>query len=205
MECQGLKAKNSWLNNVKETLIQSGISLSSVHQMDSFKTVKSVKSYLQSEFIKGWKLELDDDKRNKCHGNKLRTYRIFKTTFIKESYLKECPNKMHRQAFSKLRMGAHRLQIEVERYNNKNRIPPEQRLCKACNLGVCEDELHFVMVCPKYVGLRQSLFANVAAKFPYFESISDNTKFIWLMANVDEDVIKWLCSYIYCCFKMRNT
>ena len=204
-ECQRLNLKKPWLHNVKDILKKSGISLSSAHLMNPLLITKRVKAYLQAEFIKGWKSELENDKRSKGHGNKLRTYRSFKTTFSKEYYLEDCIVTKHRQALSRLRMGAHKLQIEVDRYTTKNRIPPEQRICKICNLGICEDEFHLVMVCPKYHNLRQIMFNNVLEKFPCFQSLDIETKFFCLMANADECVIQWLGSFVYSCFIMRNS
>jgi len=41
----------------------------------------------------------------------------------------------------------HRLEIECGRYRN---IPISEGLCKMCNLGKTEDEIHFMLECPKY-------------------------------------------------------
>ena len=94
LENQHLQSKNSWFNNVKSLLQRVGIPSNS-NSIDSSMVIKRVRSYLVSDFIKGWKNELLNDTRNRCHGNKLRTYRTFKTTFGKEHYLSDCTNIKH--------------------------------------------------------------------------------------------------------------
>ena len=46
---------------------------------------------------------------------------------------------------TKFRISSHQLEIECGRYR---KIPASQRICKLCNLEV-EDELHFLLECPK--------------------------------------------------------
>ena len=199
LEGQKLTTKNTWYNNMKCIMHKCSIS-PSLETANLSMIIKTVKNYLQNEFIKGWKSDLFNDTRSKGHGNKLRMYRTFKTTFVKESYLNDCTIKKHRQAFARLRLGAHRLQIEVDRYTTKNRIPPECRLCQICNSGVCEDEFHFIMKCTKYDLQRNMLFDHITDKYPFFISLSDETKFIWLMANADEKVIEPFVSFVYSSF-----
>ena len=42
----------------------------------------------------------------------------------------------------------------------------EQRLCVPCDLGVVEDEFHFMFYCPCYHELRMSLFETIQNKNP---------------------------------------
>jgi hypothetical protein len=162
-----------------------------------------LKFFLQNEFIKGWKSELFCDIRKGDQGNKLRTYRSFKTSFAKEDYLTECHITTHRQKFARLRLSAHNLQIEKDRYTNKNRLPPKLRICKICDLGECEDESHFVMKCPRYSVLRHNLFVKIRELYPSFDTLNDDSKFIWLMANVDVNIIHLFTAYIFSCFAQR--
>ena len=72
---------------------------------------------------------------------------------------------------TRLRISAHKLRIETERFNNKLQyIPPEMRTCLNCNREETEDEFHVVIACPKYSSLRDDLFQNAK----YCLSISMN-------------------------------
>ena len=53
---------------------------------------------------------------------------------------------------AQFRLGAHSLNIEAQRWGDQ-RMPRSMRICKCCNLGVREDELHF-LYCPFYFDIR---------------------------------------------------
>lgn len=71
------------------------------------------------------------------------------------SYVDTCilKNRSERSTLSKIRLSAHCLEIEKGRQNS---IHLNDRLCKMCNKGVIEDEVHFLLNCEKYTKLRQS-------------------------------------------------
>ena len=94
-------------------------------------------------------------------GNKLRTYRLFKTNFELEAYLCNIQNTAHRTALTRLRVGSHRLAIELGRYHKPKPLPIKERLCDLCN--VVEDEYHFLCICPKYIAQRQEMEKKVVA------------------------------------------
>lgn len=58
---------------------------------------------------------------------------------------------------ARLRMGSHSLNIERQRWGS-GRLARAQRLCQVCAMGMVEDELHFMLECPRYDDLRQKLF-----------------------------------------------
>ena len=49
--------------------------------------VHAVTNKLKDSYIKFWKNKIHDDSKNQSNGNKLRTYRIFKTCYERETYL----------------------------------------------------------------------------------------------------------------------
>ena len=49
-------------------------------------------------------------------GNKLQTYRLFKSQFHLEDYLSQVKVAKYRTALTKFRVSCHRLQIELGRY-----------------------------------------------------------------------------------------
>ena len=95
-------------------------------------------------FINFWKSNLFDD-RNSTNGNKLRTYREFKTEYTSLKMLLLDLDKLDISNFVKVIISNSRLFIEQGRYK-KN--PVENRILPLCSLNI-EDELHFSIVCPK--------------------------------------------------------
>ena len=99
-------------------------------------------------------LLLNDDP-DPSKGNKLRTYRKFKSNFGKETYVDIIRNKNMRKSLARLRTSAHKLHIETGRYH-KNRKKVEQRICNICNSGDVEDEEHFLMTCATFSTEREA-------------------------------------------------
>ena len=99
---------------------------------------------LKDSYINFWTDKIHDDSKSLPNGNKLRTYRTFKSLYERETYLfvNELP-KMEISTFAKLRISAHDLHIEKGRHT---KIKLSNRKCFLCGIDV-EDELHFVMNC----------------------------------------------------------
>ena len=94
---------------------------------------------------------------------------------MEEKYLQLTQKRNQGKAvdLAKLRMSAHRLQIEVGRYQHK---PPEERVCHLCTTTdettieaffqlpflelVVQTEEHFLQECPFYTDIRKSLPMN---------------------------------------------
>ena len=91
-------------------------------------------------------------------GNKLRTYRTFKNTYITEPYVHIITQKKFRSAYAKFRCGVAPINIDLCRYGLA-RIPVEERLCSHCN--EVEDELHVLMHCPLYDDICNQLTLSV--------------------------------------------
>ncbi len=66
-------------------------------------------------------------------------------------------NKVDIANVARLRMGSHDLNIEAQRWG-AHRVPRASRLCTCCDLGVVEDEKHFVMECPLYAEPRATWY-----------------------------------------------
>ncbi len=80
--------------------------------------------------------------------SKLRTYRLFKSTYNPETYLCENLPRSHRSAFAKFRCGTAQIRIETGRYEH---IPLEDRTCFYCfdqNRNIIESEIHVLTECP---------------------------------------------------------
>lgn len=70
-------------------------------------------------------LNTDSSRRGNC-GNKLRTYKLFKTGFKVEEYCKILLPLNHRSAFAKFRCGVAPIKIETGRYES---LAVEERVC----------------------------------------------------------------------------
>jgi hypothetical protein len=59
---------------------------------------------------------------------------------------------------SRLRNGSHWLELEVGRWK---KIAVEDRICEQCSDRKVEDEIHFLICCPKYEQLRNNLYQKI--------------------------------------------
>ena len=86
--------------------------------------------------------------------NKSVNIALVKNIFESEQYLHVdlISDSNVRSCYTKFRISALRLEIECGRYKH---IPISERLiCKMCNLGKTEDEIHVMLECPKYDTIR---------------------------------------------------
>ena len=74
----------------------------------------------------------------KTGGNKLRTYRMLKTEFETEAYVKCILGRQQRSAFARFRCGTAAIRIETGRYEG---LLKNERICPVCE-NVVEDEYH---------------------------------------------------------------
>ena len=94
-----------------------------------------------------------------------------------------------RIALTRLHTAAHRLLIETGRWVKPKPIALENRKCITCN--IIEDKFHFILVCPMY-----SSFRHYIPK--YYTNRPSIFKFIELLNNNNELIVRWLALY---CFK----
>ena len=127
----------------------------------------------------------------------LRTYCIFKKTFSMEYYLTHISNFKLRVLLSKFRLSSHNLEIEKGR-QLKKKIPADQRLCKLCDTGSVEDEVHFMLHCYVYNDERKTLF-----ELCDIDPISSPSVILNTLLNVQENVF-YICIYIRKCLKKRE-
>ena len=159
--------------------------------------LKEFKKRWYVSFVEKWKLDLV-----KCPI--LRTYRLFKTEFGMESYLKCIKDFKLRRCLSQFRMSSHTLEIERGRHS-KVKVPEQDRLCKFCNIGAIENESHFLLHCCRYMEERITLFTLLLQQQQSTILIENcDESFINIMNVQDEKILFSICKYIQKCFKMRN-
>ena len=161
---------------------------------ENFKSrhIYRIKKKIQNNYETFWKINL-----NKCE--KLRTYRKFKFIFGYETYISDNRNISHRNILTRFLTSNHKLHIETGRYARPI-TPVENHICSNCNSKSVEDELHFLMYCPRFENHRRELFSNVlnynAAR------LSAEDKFVWILSNEDPSCVRELAKCIHSCFQM---
>jgi hypothetical protein len=91
---------------------------------------------------------------------KLRTYRTFKTSFSTESYVELNLKRSERSVMAQFRCSILPLRLETGRFVGE---PEYQRICKMCDSGQVENELHFLLECQFYNELRNQLLSGLNA------------------------------------------
>jgi len=143
-------------------------------------------------YLQQWKYKLSLDK-------KLITYKLFKSNFVFENYLNDIKSFKDRKQFTKFRISAHRLLIEMGRYL---KIPANERFCKFCPNKI-ENEQHFLLDCIKYKTIRDSLVDKINASFLNFNLLSEINKFIFLM-TLEKEHIRHVANFCASAFKLRE-
>ena len=106
---------------------------------------------------------------------------------------------LSKRTFTKLRVSAHSLNIEIGRHNN---IPAEHRFCQLCKCGLVEDEIHFVTKCTALSEVRQYAMKECVN----IDNLNDQLKFTFIMSyyNGDTEVADMVTRYINDLFDRRN-
>ena len=104
--------------------------------------------------------------------------------------------KKFRRALSRLRMSAHRLEVEMGRWVRPVRVEHDERKCRVC--GILEDEYHFLIECPVYCNLR-TLYVK-----RYYRVNPSMFKLVELFSTDNKRDIQNLATYVYKAFDERN-
>ena len=128
---------NSWFSTVNFILAETDLEniVKSPESIKKSYLIEKLSQTLKEAHEVKWKHNLFDDKdrispNGEVGKNKLRTYRLFKTSYMFENYLIDVKNCKHRKNLTKLRISAHDLEIERGRYKGKD---VEERLCRQCS------------------------------------------------------------------------
>jgi hypothetical protein len=130
--------------------------------------------------------------------DKLQTLIMYKTELTSEPYLSLSIPQRIRSQLAKFRIGNHRLEIEVGRFQGTIR---NERFCKLCfsvDKRFIEDEYHVLLVCPFYRELR-SVYLNLDGEPKNLHT------FVQIMSSKDEDSLIKLGLFVTNMFKSRDT
>ena len=114
------KNKFTWWNNSWRILEKFHIQILDPSDFSP----KSLKEDVHTQYRCWWLKHL----ANPSNAPKLRTYRLFKTSFATSPYLNNGPHYLH-PALLRFRCSNHRLDIELGRHLN---TPREERSCRFC-------------------------------------------------------------------------
>ena len=130
------------------------------------------------------------------------SYNLYKFSSTHEKYISVIPNQKHKTALCRLRVSSHNLMIEKGRHA-RPKIEREDRKCPLCTQTV-EDECHFIINCPLYDSNRNALTQEVKKTCLSYDQMNDIQKFIFVMSNENENIIRNLAKYVFNSMKKRN-
>ena len=172
----------SWYGSVQHIL-------QNMPSLTNFLTDKtSTFKYKCNTIVKQHYLELWTKQAHSLKEGKLRTYSKIKTNFGYENYLSIIKNFEQRRRLSKLRISAHKLQIEIGRYQSTLR---ENRICCRCTSGQVEDEIHYlqnVLRCTCHANHREIFTTYLTSECQNFQNLDDKCKLIWILNNEDPTI-----------------
>jgi hypothetical protein len=199
------KCMKNWNFYVKKTFCDLNLSnfCSISEYTDPNFAINSVLSKLLNQFVEQWNNSLQTDTSISGRGgNKLRTYKLFKSRFETEKHCKIPLPSKHRRSIAKFRCGVAPLRIQTGRFE---KLEVQQRVCNECK-NVVEDEAHVLLKCPLYIDFREELFYLAQNVNSDFMSFSDNQKSVFLFSDVNMKMLEEifyivynfiLCVYIY--------
>ena len=181
--------KHNWASHVKHLLSRLGFlevwNAQGVGNINNF--LNTFKTRVKDIFIQDWHARLEASTRARCYINI--------ANFQHQKYLELIKVEKYRRSLCKLRVSSHRLEVEMGRWAKPNKIPLDNRKCRAC--GVLEDEFHFILECAIYDDLRKTYIKR------YYWQSPNMPKFIELLTSQNRKIIKNLSYFIEKAFKMR--
>ena len=128
---------------------------------------------------------------------------MFKTEFKMEPYLHLIKSRKKRVNLTRIRISAHRLEIENGRYSRPV-VNTSERYCKVCNKNLVEDEKHFIIECEKYNVIRLPFLMKINVDFPFTRNLNEFELFKWIMTFQNKKISHELATFINKCFEIRN-
>ena len=123
----------------------------------------------------------------KIGGNKLRTYRMLKTEFKTEAYVKCILGRQQRSALARFRCGTAAIRIETGRYEG---LPENERICPVCE-NVVEDEYHVLCRYPLHTDLREEYYEFLIAEMDVnVHNLSKEEKLRLILSNTEFSAIR---------------
>ena len=180
-----LNGKNNWVTKVKNLLDSHGFSyvFNNPNEINANGFIMIFKKTLIDCYVQTWYTDV-------ANNSILRTlYFYINDNFSKPTYIDKVLSFDLRSCITKIRVSAHNLFIESQRYG-RNRKERTDRKCTLCLKNEIEDEYHFIFICEKYVDLRQSL---IPKRFYHKPSVA---KLLQLIDTDNKTILVKLGQYI---------
>ena len=177
----GARCQN-WHYRVTKHLSSNGCAdyIQRQHRFSSRQMFNTLSEHMMNTFTEQWHIRVNShNSRSGNGGNKLRTYKLFKTTYQMEQYCKTIMPTSHRSAFAKFRCGVAPLRLETGRYEG---LTVNERICPFCRTQI-ETEIHVITQCKTYESIRDSLFQKACVIYPDFNILTDEEKMVFLFSN----------------------
>lgn len=182
------KQKPSWygsINILKNLFFEKHDGLKDI---SAYNFKKSLKEMMKDHYIGLWYKQ-----KSLLGDGKLSVYTNIKHNFGYENYLTIISDFEQRRKLTQFRISAHRLRIELGRYQG---ILRQDRLCLHCSEGVIEDEKHFLFHCSFFSEDRLHLNKCIYNICPNYKQLQTSEKLLWLLNCEYIDILKSLCFYL---------
>ena len=171
---------DNWLINIRQELYSLGLNY--IWNL----------SYVDDSIYVIIKQRMLDNFKQLCYSKTKTTpkgllYQHLLNEFKLQTYLRLPMEMRYIKEICKIRICAHKLNIESGRYRN---IERSERICTLCNANVIEDEYHFIIECPQYKDLRCKYIKNYYYKHPSVY------RFIQLLTTSNNKEFKNLGKYL---------
>ena len=167
-------------NGFKKRIPQQNIK---PHESNHFTPYVIMKA-LKSKFNDLWR-------ENVNTSSKLEFYKLVKPNFTKETYLDTVLKYKDRTNLTRLRISAHRLEIELGRRNGVSR---QDRICKWCirnsHTEEIEDESHLLNSCALYDDIRNNLITKAMGLLTNHDHIATQQLDIAQLTNSSSQLLK---------------
>ena len=161
-------------------------------------TPKSLATQVKIKIYSSEQSRILDEIKNSDKQPKLRTYKLFKTSYSIEPYLLINLPKKTINNIARFRLSSHNLKIETGRHQTP-KVPVENRICDKCTSSEVEDEIHFIVTCSSNKSLRDQLFQKAKNFIPEFENLNTFEKFKALLNCREPKVIHALGDFLNKC------
>ena len=167
---------NSWYNGINKILKFGAIESENIDSCN-------IGSIFNRLFLKKWKFE----KEKFLLDGKLGVLASIKNNLSMSHYLTSNLYPMYKRALAKIRLSAHKLPIEIERYM---KIPRNDRVCSlGCN--VVGDEVHYLLECehPAMKEVYTPFLNSINSQCHEIAYLDNKDKLVFLLNSTDDNVL----------------
>ena len=199
MASQGIDCWLTRANKMASLLKTPRLTYSAYSGRQILKSVKGCFDRYWLDEIKSCRIGADN-----IQHNKILTYSTFKCHFSTELYITLVQNRNQRCDLTRLRVSAHRLGVETQRYKRPP-VPRTQRYCAYCppvpvpgglSIRPVDDECHCLTSCVVGQQERPQLFQSIASSNSKFIDLSNEDKFKYLVCPTNNTDCKLVSRFL---------